>query len=172
MCANYRGITLLSLPGKVYSKVLERRVWLIVESWIEEEQCGFRPGHGTTDQLFTLAGVLEGAWEYPVHMCFVDLKKAYDWVSREVLWEELREYGVRAPFLGPSNLYILKARATFVSSDSVSSSELGFDSGTLLGVYYQGENNTEILPDMCPLRYSSDPVLQYHRYVRVSSTCN
>ena len=26
VCANYRGITLLSLPGKVYSKVLERRV--------------------------------------------------------------------------------------------------------------------------------------------------
>ena len=31
VCANYRGITLLSLPGKVYSKVLERKVWPIVE---------------------------------------------------------------------------------------------------------------------------------------------
>ena len=71
VCANYRGITLLSLPGKVYSKVLERRVQPIVEPCIEEEQCGFRPGRGTTDQLFTLAGILEGAWEYnlPVHMC-------------------------------------------------------------------------------------------------------
>ncbi|KAK3569492.1 hypothetical protein QTP86_031481 [Hemibagrus guttatus] len=26
VCSNYRGITLLSLPGKVYSRVLERRV--------------------------------------------------------------------------------------------------------------------------------------------------
>ena len=33
------------------------------------------------DQLFTLAGILEGAWEYNLHMCFVDLV--------------LREYGVR-----------------------------------------------------------------------------
>nr|XP_054597215.1 uncharacterized protein LOC129163481 [Nothobranchius furzeri] len=32
VCSNYRGITLLSLPGKVYSKVLERRVRSIVES--------------------------------------------------------------------------------------------------------------------------------------------
>ena len=42
------------------------------------------PGSGTTDQLFTLAGVLEGAWEYnlPVHMCFVDLEKAYDQVPQ------------------------------------------------------------------------------------------
>ena len=37
MCANYRGITLL-LPGKVYSKVLERRVQPIVKPRIEEEQ--------------------------------------------------------------------------------------------------------------------------------------
>lgn len=91
VCANYRGITLLSLPGKVFSKVLERRVWLIVKPQIEEERCGFCPGCGTTEQLFSLARILEGAWEYahPVHMCFVDLEKAYDWVPRERLWEVL-----------------------------------------------------------------------------------
>ena len=46
VCSNYRGITLLSLPGKVYSGVLERRV---VEPRIQEEQCGFHPGRGTVD---------------------------------------------------------------------------------------------------------------------------
>ncbi|TWW71222.1 hypothetical protein D4764_17G0007050 [Takifugu flavidus] len=38
--SNYRGITLLSLPGKVYARVLEKRIRLIVEPLIEEEQCG------------------------------------------------------------------------------------------------------------------------------------
>ena len=38
VCAHYRRITLLSRPGKVYCKVLERRVQPIVEPWIEEEQ--------------------------------------------------------------------------------------------------------------------------------------
>ncbi|KAK3505719.1 hypothetical protein QTP70_020512 [Hemibagrus guttatus] len=73
VCSNYRGITLLSLPGKVYSRVLERRV---------------RP-------------VLEGSWEFaqPVHMCFVDLEKAFNRVSHGILWEVLWEYGVRGPLL-------------------------------------------------------------------------
>ena len=55
VCANYRGITLLSLPGKVYSRVLERRLRPIVEPQIQEEQCGFCLGHGMVNQLFTLS---------------------------------------------------------------------------------------------------------------------
>ncbi|KAI3371031.1 hypothetical protein L3Q82_023521, partial [Scortum barcoo] len=57
--SNYRGITLLSLPRKVYARVLERRIRPIVDPRIQEEQCGFRPGRGTLDQLYTLhAGCL------------------------------------------------------------------------------------------------------------------
>ena len=63
VCSNYRGIT---LPGKVYSRVLEKRVRLLVEPGIQEEQWGFHPGRGTLDQLYTLARVLEGTWEFAI----------------------------------------------------------------------------------------------------------
>ncbi|TWW54834.1 hypothetical protein D4764_0259720, partial [Takifugu flavidus] len=84
----FRKWNVTSLAGKELELVgvLEKRIRSIVEPLIEEEQCGFH--RGTMDQLFTLAGVLEGSWGFaqPVHMCFVDLEKAYDRVNRSILW--------------------------------------------------------------------------------------
>jgi len=86
---HYRGITLLIISRRVYSRVLERRLQPIVEPRIQDEQRSFCPGHGTVDQSFILAEFV-----HPVYMCFVHLKEAYDNVSRGILWGLLREYGV------------------------------------------------------------------------------
>jgi hypothetical protein len=41
----------------------------------------------TTDQIFYIQQILEQKWEYNgmVHQLFIDFKKAYDSVKREVL---------------------------------------------------------------------------------------
>ena len=110
VCANYRGMRLLSLPGKVYSKMLERKVWPIVEPRIEEEQCGFRPGLGINGPALYYDRGLGGSMGYnlPVHMCFVDLEKMYDRVPQDVLWVVLWEYWVR--------MYLLRAIQSIYSN--------------------------------------------------------
>ena len=45
-CSNSRCITLLSVVGMLYGRVLMKRVRAGTESAIGEEQCGFRQGKG------------------------------------------------------------------------------------------------------------------------------
>ncbi len=52
-CQNYQGISLLSVPGKVYAKVLNERVKRIISGRIMELQGGFREGRSCIDQIFT-----------------------------------------------------------------------------------------------------------------------
>ena len=41
-CGNYRGISLLSVLGKVFTRILNDRVWLLTDKCLLEEQAGFR----------------------------------------------------------------------------------------------------------------------------------
>lgn len=55
-----------------------------MEPRIQEQQCGFRPGRGTLDQLFTFSCPLGQLGELPFQSdtCFVDLVKAFDQVFK------------------------------------------------------------------------------------------
>ena len=53
------------------------------------------------DQIFTLKQIVEKAQEkkWRVYVGFMDLKKAYDWVNWEALWQVLRMYDVGGKLL-------------------------------------------------------------------------
>ena len=100
-CTNYRDIFLLSLPGKVYAKHLEKRCHEIVKLQLQDAQFGFCPGRSTMGQIFALQQVFEKTWEYAkeVYTCFVDLEKVPDHVPRDKLLSILLEYDVRGQLL-------------------------------------------------------------------------
>lgn len=98
---NYRGISLLSIPGKVYATILMRRVYEQVDNQLLDAQSAFRKGRGIGDAVFTLRMTMARCREFnvPLHMAFVDLRKAYDSVPRSALWLVLRKYGVHGKLL-------------------------------------------------------------------------
>ena len=85
-CGNYRGISLVSPAGKVLLKVVATRLSAYCEAkgLLPEEQCGFRPDRSTTDMMFVVRRLQEVGRKAGVylHMCFIDLQKAYDTVDR------------------------------------------------------------------------------------------
>ncbi|KAJ4451753.1 hypothetical protein ANN_03224 [Periplaneta americana] len=94
-CSNFRGISLL-LTYKILSNILLRRLTPYVDKIIGDHQCGFRRNRSTIDQRFCIRQIMEKKWEYKgtVHQLFIDFKKAYDSVKREVLHDILIEFGI------------------------------------------------------------------------------
>ena len=90
---NYRGITLLSVLGKLFTRVLNNRL----ESWAEnyriyvEAQNGFRKGRCTVDSIFVLHDVINEFMEKgnKLYTYFIYFSKAFDYVVHDNLWYKL-----------------------------------------------------------------------------------
>ena len=95
-CSNYRGITLLSIPGKIFNRVLLNRLKDSVDPHLRDHQAGFRKNRSCTDQIATLRIILEQSveWNSPLYVNFIDYEKAFDSVDRQSIWKLLRHYGV------------------------------------------------------------------------------
>jgi hypothetical protein len=101
-CSNYRGISLLPTSYKIVSNILLSRLIPYADEIIGEHQCRFRRKRLTTDEIFYIRHILEKKWGYNgiVHQLFIDFKKAYDSVRREVLCNILIEFGIPWKLVG------------------------------------------------------------------------
>ena len=100
---NYRGITLLSCLGKLFTAVINHRLTLYIESQgsIGDEQAGFRSGHSTLDHIYVLKSIIEfySFHHKRLYCAFIDYKKAFDLVNRTMLWSKLISHGINGKIL-------------------------------------------------------------------------
>jgi exonuclease III len=94
-CGNYRGISLLSVAGKILARIILNRLDKICSHILPETQCGFRRNRSTIDMVFSLRQIQEKCTEQnmELYMVFIDFTKAFDTVSREGLWSVLQKVG-------------------------------------------------------------------------------
>ena len=100
---NYRGITLLSCVGKLFTAILNERLTCYVEAAgiMGDEQAGFRHEFSTIDHIFTLHALIEyySVRKKKLYCAFIDYKKAFDFVDRSFLWSKLISNGINGKIL-------------------------------------------------------------------------
>ena len=105
---NYRGITLLSSLSKLFTTILNNRLYdyATKKGILKDEQGGFRKMHGTVDSLFILKMLIDKYVKSKpqrqrnlLFSCFVDFSKAFDTVPRKKLFDKFRTVGINGHFL-------------------------------------------------------------------------
>ena len=100
---NYRGITLLSCMGKLFTALLNYRLtkYLDATGTIGDEQAGFRHGYSTIDHIFTLHAIIDLYLRRGkrLYIAFIDYRKAFDFVDRVSLWDKMIAMGINGNFL-------------------------------------------------------------------------
>ena len=100
---SYRGITLASCIYKLYVGVLNKRLttWAEGNKKLHDNQNGFRQGRSCGDHLSTLSQLIDSRKKknLSTNVAFNDFSKAYDRISRSLLWNKLNNMGVSNKFL-------------------------------------------------------------------------
>jgi hypothetical protein len=101
-CSIYWGMSLMSTTYKSLSIILLPKLTPYVEEITGNHQFRFQCNRSMTDRIFCICQILEKKWEYneAVHQLFIDLRKAYDSVRREVLHNILIEFGIPMLLVG------------------------------------------------------------------------
>jgi hypothetical protein len=92
---------LLSTSYKILSNILASRLTPYADEIIGDHQCGFLSDRSVTSNFIILADT-GGKLEYngTEHRLFIDFKKAYNSVRREVLYNILIEFGIHRKLFG------------------------------------------------------------------------
>jgi hypothetical protein len=88
-----RPICITSTFYKIMDKIISERIMRAIKekSWIHESQHGFMKNLGTATQLARVAAMIQSKRTHSdngIYLIFVDVKKAFDTVPRDILYRE------------------------------------------------------------------------------------
>ena len=96
---NYRGISLCDISSKLYSSIINSRLieWIEVNDITGEHQAGFKRNYSTVDHMFTLLAAVQKQFanNRKLYVAFIDFEKAFDSISRKLLWPILMKNGIK-----------------------------------------------------------------------------
>ena len=99
---NYRPIALLCTTYKIYSTIITARLSTFLEDnkCLSKMQGGFRRDRPTFPKIWTLRNVIEHSLinDKELHVCYLDIQKAYDSVEYWALDLVLQNYGFSKQF--------------------------------------------------------------------------
>ena len=101
---NFRGLAIGSAFSKLFSFILLGRLvkFIDLKKLISPKQIGFMKGMRTSDHIFFLQTVIEKFVKKNKKMLFavfIDFKKAYDTVDRNILINRLKQLGINGMYL-------------------------------------------------------------------------
>jgi len=167
----YRPISLLSIFGKLFEKIVCTRItnFLIQNDILYDYQFGFRKFNPTNLALIDVTdNILEhlDARDCGVGIC-IDLQKAFDTVNHDILLKKLDMYGIRHVMYSWIKDYLTN-RQQYVSLQDVCSSSLcvncGVPQGSVLGpllflIYVNDIGN--VLPNKTVKLFADDTNILY-----------
>ena len=136
----YRPISLLPALGKLFEKVISKRVTNYLDHFnlLSPQQFGFRAKFSTEHAILDIHEKLLKNLDSGLTSCaiFLDLAKAFDSVSHDILIKKLEKYGIRGNVLKLFQSY-LDSRTQFVQINNHASNpmniEFGVPQGSILG---------------------------------------
>lgn len=169
---NYRPISLTCNMAKIFEKLVKKKLMKYLENnrLISNHQFGFRDGRGTHDALFELTKYITNSLDESKKCIavFLDLAKAFDTVSHDLLLKKLEAVGIRGVAYDWFTSYLTNRTQTVKINQHVSSEtviEFGVPQGTVLGpiLYLIYANDLCNLPiNGRIISYADDTVLLVH----------
>ena len=134
--SNYRPISLLSVFGKLFEKLMFKRLYEYLDSLntFYPLQFGFRERHSNNHALISMTESIKNTTDNGSYGCGVsiDLKKAFDTVNHSIFLKKMEHYGVRVIALNWFTSY-LSHRKQYVSVNGHTSEYLNISCGVLQG---------------------------------------